>query len=126
MQMQFYGLLLIGILIGVVGQLLLKYGMSRQPGFRLCDLATLTHNVPVICGFCCYGLSTVLYLTVLARLELSLAYPTVSLGYVLVIIMSRVVFNIGRHSSYLTVPLMPSRYNYDRSAEVCHAREGAD
>ena len=92
MQMQFYGLLLIGILIGVVGQLLLKSGMARQPGFRLCDLATLTHNVPVICGFCCYGLSTVLYLTVLARLELSLAYPTVSLGYVLVIIMSRVVF----------------------------------
>jgi len=92
MQMQFYGLLLIAILIGVVGQLLLKYGMSRQPGFRLGDIMSLTHNVPVISGFCCYGLSTVLYLSVLARLELSLAYPTVSLGYVLVIIMSRVVF----------------------------------
>ena len=83
MQMQFYGLLLIAILIGVVGQLLLKYGMSRQPGFRLSDIATLTRNIPVMSGFCCYGLSS---------LELSLAYPTVSLGYVLVIIMSRVVF----------------------------------
>jgi multidrug transporter EmrE-like cation transporter len=43
-------------------------------------------------GCCCYGLSTVLYLSVLARLDLSLAYPTVSLGYVLVMIMSRALF----------------------------------
>jgi multidrug transporter EmrE-like cation transporter len=92
MQMQAYGLLLIAILIGVVGQLLLKYGMSRQPGFCLDNIVLLIHNLPVISGFCCYGLSTVLYLSVLARLELSVAYPTVSLGYVLVIIMSRVVF----------------------------------
>jgi multidrug transporter EmrE-like cation transporter len=92
MQMQSYGLLLVAILIGVVGQLLLKHGMARQPGFRFGDIATLTHNVPVMSGFCCYGLSTVLYLSVLAHLELSLAYPTVSLGYVLVIIMSRLVF----------------------------------
>jgi multidrug transporter EmrE-like cation transporter len=92
MQMEFYGILLIAIVIGVVGQLLLKYGMSRQPGFRFSDITTLTHNLPVVSGFCCYGLSTVLYLSVLARLELSLAYPTVSLGYVLVIIMSRVIF----------------------------------
>ena len=92
MHMQSYGLLLIGILIGVVGQLLLKHGMSRQPGFRLGDFAILAHNLPVVSGCCCYGLSTVLYLSVLARLELSLAYPTVSIGYVLVIIMSRVIF----------------------------------
>ena len=92
LQLQAYGLLLIAIVIGVVGQLLLKHGMSRQPGFRLGDLAVLTRNLPVVSGFGCYGLSTVLYLSVLARLELSLAYPTVSLGYVLVIIMSRVVF----------------------------------
>jgi multidrug transporter EmrE-like cation transporter len=67
-------------------------GCHVSPGFRLGDIAILTRNVPVMSGFCCYGLSTVLYLSVLARLELSLAYPTVSLGYVLVIIMSRVLF----------------------------------
>ena len=101
MQMQSYGLLLLAIIIGVVGQLLLKHGMSRRPDFRLGDIAILTHNLPVMSGFGCYGLSTVLYLTVLARLELSLAYPTVSLGYVLVIIMSRVVFN---------EPISPTRW----------------
>src|SRR6266581_9134547 len=92
MHVEAYGMLLGAIIIGVVGQLLLKHGMSRQPGFRLGDIAILMHNLPVVSGFGCYGLSTVLYLSVLARLELSLAYPTVSLGYVLVIIMSRAVF----------------------------------
>jgi multidrug transporter EmrE-like cation transporter len=92
MDVTAYSVLLVGIMIGVVGQLLLKHGMSRQPGFRFGDMGILVRNLPVIGGFCCYGLSTVLYLSVLARLELSLAYPTVSLGYVLVMIMSRVLF----------------------------------
>ena len=87
-----YGMLLVAIMIGVVGQLLLKHGMSRQPGFRFGEIGVLTRNLPVIGGCCCYGLSTVIYLSVLARLELSLAYPTVSLGYVLVMILSKVFF----------------------------------
>src|SRR5439155_20662523 len=82
----------LAIIFGVVGQFMLKHGMWRRPYFRLVDIALLTHNLLVMRGFCCYELSTVLYLSVLARLVLSLAYPTVSLGYVLVIIMSRAVF----------------------------------
>ena len=92
MDVQAYSVLLVAILIGVIGQLLLKHGMLRQPAFRFREIAGLGRNLPVLGGFCCYGLSTVLYLSVLARLDLSLAYPTVSLGYVLVIIMSRVLF----------------------------------
>ena len=96
-----YGVLLVAIMIGVAGQLLLKHGMSRQPGFRFREIGILTRNLPVIGGFACYCLSTVLYLSVLARLELSLAYPTVSLGYVLVIILSKVFFK---------EPVSPSRW----------------
>ena len=87
-----YILLLLAILIGVAGQLLLKLGMTRLPEFRVVDMIGLLRNWPVLTGFGCYGLSTVLYLQVLAKLELSLAYPTVSIGYVLVIVMSRVFF----------------------------------
>jgi multidrug transporter EmrE-like cation transporter len=87
-----YIVLLLAILVGVAGQLLLKFGMARQPGFRFADVLGLCRNWPVLLGFGCYGLSTVLYLQVLAKLELSLAYPTVSLGYVLVIVLSRVFF----------------------------------
>ena len=92
MHVEAYGVLLVAIIIGVCGQLLLKHGMSRQPGFRFGEIGGLIRNLPVMGGVCCYGLSTVLYLSVLAQLELSLAYPTVSLGYVLVIIMSAAVW----------------------------------
>jgi multidrug transporter EmrE-like cation transporter len=87
-----YLVLLTAILVGVAGQLLLKFGMARQPGFRLGQSTGLVRNLPVVTGFGCYGISTLLYFHVLAKLDLSVAYPTVSLGYVLVIIMSRILF----------------------------------
>ena len=80
------------ILLGVAGQLLLKFGIARQPEFRFLEITSLLYNWPVLLGFGCYGLSTLFYFKVLAQLELSLAYPTVSLGCVLVIIMSRIIF----------------------------------
>ena len=92
MYVKAYAMLLVAIMIGVVGQLLLKHGMSRRPSFRLRDLASLGRDFPIVAGFCCYGIATLLYLKVLARLDLSVAYPTVSLGYVLVIVMSKVFF----------------------------------
>ena len=92
MDVQTYLLLLIAIVLAVIGQLLLKLGMSRRPNFRLKDLGALTRDLPVLAGFCCYGISTLLYLQALATLSLSVAFPTVSLGYVLVIVLSKVCF----------------------------------
>jgi multidrug transporter EmrE-like cation transporter len=92
MALSSYILLLTAIALGVAGQLLLKFGMLRQPSFRLAEIGGIPRNGPVVLGFGCYGLSVLLYLQALANLDLSLAYPTVSLGYVLVIIMSRILF----------------------------------
>jgi len=101
MDVQTYLLLLIAIVLGVMAQLLLKQGMSRRPDFRLNDLAALTRDFPVLAGFSCFGISILLYLQALANLNLSVAYPTVSLGYVLVIIMSKVCFK---------EPISPTRW----------------
>lgn len=84
-----YVLLLLAIVLGAGGQLLLKHGMSQRPGFQPSDLIVLATDRAIVAGFCCYGLSTLLYLNVLATLDLSLAYPSLSLGYVLVIVMAR-------------------------------------
>ena len=92
MNVQTYLLLLIAIVLGVMAQLLWKLGMSRRPNFRLNDLAALTRDFPVLAGLSWFGISILLYLQALANLNLSVAYPTVSLGYVLVIIMSKVCF----------------------------------
>jgi len=92
MDVQTYLLLLIAIVFAVMTQLLLKQGMSRRPNFRLKDLAALAGELPILAGFICLGISILLYLQALSNLNLSVAYPTVSLGYVLVIIMSKVWF----------------------------------
>ena len=88
-----YALLIVAILFGVVGQLSLKYGMSQRPDFRVKELLSLVTNLPVVVGFLAYGFSTLLYFKVLESLDLSLAYPTVSLGYVLVVLFSKVFFH---------------------------------
>ena len=87
-----YLFLILSILIGVTGQILLKQGMLRQSSFQLKDIPTLIHNFPIVGGFACYGLSVLIYLKVLEQLPLSFAYPTVSLGYVLVIVFSKIFF----------------------------------
>ncbi len=101
MDVQTYLLLLIAIVFAVMTQLLLKQGMSRRPNFRLKDLAALTGDLPVLAGFISLGISILLYIQVLSTLNLSVAYPTVSLGYVLVIIMSKVCFK---------EPISPTRW----------------
>ncbi len=101
MDVQTYLLLLIAIVFAVMTQLLLKQGMLRRPNFRLKDLAALAGNFPVLGGFICLGISILLYLQALSHLNLSVAYPTVSLGYVLVIIMSKVCFK---------EPISPTRW----------------
>ncbi len=101
--MSAYLLLLVAIVLGVAGQLLLKHGMARRPGFQLAELMVLATDFSIVGGFFCYGFSTLLYFKVLANLDLSFAYPTVSLGYVLVILLSRLLFNepvsLGRWSA---------------------------
>ena len=87
-----YILLLIAVLLGIIGQLLLKRGMSQRPDFQLRQIWTLISDPSILAGFFSYGLSTLIYLQSLEILDLSLAYPTVSLGYVLVILLSKILF----------------------------------
>lgn len=87
-----YILLFAAIVLGVVGQLLLKQGMSKRPGFQLQELLHLVRDPAVVGGFLSYGFSVLIYFKVLETVDLSLAYPTVSLGYVLIILFSKVFF----------------------------------
>ena len=87
-----YFLLFLSILTAVAGQVLLKFGMTKRPTFQVHQVLTLVTDWHVVLGVVSYGISTLLYFSVLSSLELSFAYPTVSLGYVFVIIMSKIFF----------------------------------
>jgi len=87
---------LASILLSVAGQLLMKNGMNQFGAFPMTQLPfkiiPMFLNPWVFGGIACFGLSSVFWLSILSRLELSLVYPMVSLAYVLVAIASVIFF----------------------------------
>jgi drug/metabolite transporter (DMT)-like permease len=92
-------LIVICVALGVAGQLLLKYGMTStgdrvdEVGDVIPRLLAAAVNPAVVGGLFLYALSAALWLVLLTRVELSLAYPMLSLGYVIVVLLSRVFFH---------------------------------
>jgi multidrug transporter EmrE-like cation transporter len=87
-----YIIMAISILLAVAGQLLMKKGMMLFGAFPvsqlLVKLVPMFLNPWVFVGFVCFGLSSIFWLVVLSRMELSLVYPMVSVAYVLVALFS--------------------------------------
>jgi drug/metabolite transporter (DMT)-like permease len=94
-------LILANTCILVSGQFLWKFGLLNQEvGFRsLGAIAKLLLSPPILSGIALYGLATMLWLFILTRVPLSLAYPVQSVAYVLAVIGAYFVFN-----EPLTVP----------------------
>lgn len=91
-------LLMIAITLGVIGQLTLKKGIGNVGVITLSGLhwglVLLMLKQPfIVLGFCCYFLSAGLYMVVISQVPLSLAYPLVSIGYILVVFFSRIFFH---------------------------------
>ncbi len=86
-------LILTAVLLGAVGQVLIKKGMGIYQGEvsagsvwgQLVPILRVPH---VLIGLICYGVSAVFWIAVLSNVPLSLAYPMVSLAYVVVFIAS--------------------------------------
>ena len=81
-------LILFGVLLNTGAQLLLKTGMSQigQFEFSLVNVLPITlkvaGNIPIMIGLMSYVVSVVVWLLVLSRVQVSYAYPMLSLGYV--------------------------------------------
>lgn len=78
------------VIIASLGQLILKSGMNQVGQFTL--LKTFT-NPLVLVGLGFYGLSAVLWLSVLSREALSFVYPLVAMSYVLTVILSKLILH---------------------------------
>jgi multidrug transporter EmrE-like cation transporter len=83
------GLLLAAIVLGTCGQLLLKAGTNAIGAFAF----TLDNALPVgmklalepriLGGAGCYAVSLVVWIMALSRVEVSVAYPMLSIGFAL-------------------------------------------
>lgn len=87
--MSYFALILVGVLLNAGAQLLLKSGMTRIGHFEfawgsLLPVGMQAATSPaIIAGLGCYVVSVVLWMAVLSRVEVSIAYPMVSLGYII-------------------------------------------
>jgi len=84
-------LLIFSILIGSCGQVMMKLGVNSIGGvsFNGAPAQVLIHifTCPyIIAGLFCVGISMLLWLTVISKLELSFAYPIVALSYVIILL----------------------------------------
>lgn len=72
-----FSFILTGVLLNAAAQLLLKAGTNAMPlGLRL---AIEPH---ILGGLACYVVSVVVWIIALSRVPVSIAYPMLSIGYV--------------------------------------------
>lgn len=86
----------ISISLAIVGQLMMKHGMMMFGQFPvthlLSNLLPMVFQPYVFIGIMCFGISSIFWLVVLSRIDLSMAYPLVSIAYIVTAIFSYYVF----------------------------------
>lgn len=81
-------LILTGVLLNAAAQLLLKAGTHAVGAFEFSKDNILPIGLkiatqpPILGGLACYGISVVVWIMALSRVEVSVAYPMLSIGYV--------------------------------------------
>ncbi|MBC7514599.1 MAG: EamA family transporter [Herminiimonas sp.] len=89
MNLSTFGFIFTGICLNAVAQLLLKAGTNAVGAIHLTAenwFATgikLATQVPIIGGLTCYVLSVVVWIIGLSRVDVTIAYPLLSLGYII-------------------------------------------
>ncbi len=87
------------ILLGIGGQTLLKLAIVRSGGMSILEIGVgglirKFMEVPyIVLGFGLYGVSAILWLQVLSKLDISVAFPMVSVTYVATLFVGRFLFD---------------------------------
>lgn len=86
-----FGWIITGVLLNAVAQLLLKAGAVSVPplgvgqswGSAARAAAGLAAHPAIVGGIAAYAVSVVVWIVALSRVEVSIAYPMLSIGYVI-------------------------------------------
>lgn len=83
-----FSLILLGVFLNAGAQLLLKAGMTRIGHFEFSFAniipisLKIMGNPPIVAGLFAYVVSVAVWLLVLSRVQVSFAYPMLSIGYI--------------------------------------------
>jgi len=84
----YYVALFAGIVFGTAGQVLLKIGSARTG-----NVAAQFLDVFTLLGLGAYGAGAVFYIAAIKKIPISLAFPTVSVSYIVVAIIAHYVWS---------------------------------
>jgi drug/metabolite transporter (DMT)-like permease len=91
-------LILTGVALNAAAQLLLKAGSRAIAGMQFSTanagvlLGRLAFNPPILIGLGCYAVSVVVWIMALSRVDVSMAYPMLSIGYVVNALLAWILF----------------------------------
>jgi drug/metabolite transporter (DMT)-like permease len=83
-----FAFIMIGVLLNATAQYCLKAGVNRlgviglQFHTLVRDGLVLAVNPWILAGLCCYVVSVIVWIIALSRTAVSIAYPMVSIGYI--------------------------------------------
>jgi len=89
MSLVSFSFIFCGVLLNAVAQLLLKAGVNHVGAFEFSRAniipigIKLATELPILGGLTCYVFSVVVWILGLSRVDVSIAYPMLSLGYIL-------------------------------------------
>lgn len=89
MNLSTFAFIFTGVLLNAIAQVLLKAGTNALGGaihltmenWFATGIKVIT-QLPILLGLCCYGVSLVVWIIGLSRTDVTIAYPMLSLGYV--------------------------------------------
>jgi len=94
-----FALVMTGVLLNAIAQLALKASVSDtgiidlDMQSLLSSAATLVSNLWLWLGLICYAVSVVVWILALSRVDVSIAYPMLSVGYILNAVAASYLFN---------------------------------
>ena len=90
-----FSLVIVSVLLSSIAQIVLKDGMSGvstqfggTQGFDVRTAIAIALNLKVFCGLLIYFASAAVWLFVLARVAVGLAYPFVGLGFIVTMLLA--------------------------------------
>jgi len=85
-------LVIIAVCFSATGELFLKEGMNRVGELSISTISStipmMIRTWPLYAGFGSIGIGAIFWLAAISRVDLSLAYPMLASGYILVMIFS--------------------------------------
>ena len=82
--MQHIPLILSSVFLNALAQIFIRQGMLK--------LGSVSFNMYLLSGMFSYGISIILWMIVLSKVNVSLAYPFLSVGYVVTAVLAYLIF----------------------------------